>query len=149
MVIRDTYRRLAVAENRSTVRKTARRTSVSITEDVQATLQYGKDVVVATARGGLNAIPAKGSRLQCSPRTVALGAGVGAALGVCGVAITERRKSPLALLAGGLIGGALAAGIVMAWEHRTLAGQILEGCVDGSRPVRDAHWLADNPIDYA
>ena len=122
---------------------------MSIADEVQSSLRYGKEVFVAAARGGLNALPGKGSRLHATPRALGVGVGVGAALGVCCVAITQRRKSPIALLAGGLIGGAVAAAFVMAWEHRTLAEQFMDGCVEGARPVRDAHWLADNPIDYA
>jgi hypothetical protein len=122
---------------------------VSIANDVESTLRYGKEVVAAAARGGIDALPEKGSRLQSTPLSLGAGAGVGAALGVACVAITQRRKSPLAMVAGGLIGSIIGAGLVMAWEHRNLAGDILDGAVEGSRPIRDAHWLADNPIDYA
>ncbi len=125
------------------------RKSVSITQDIQSTLQYGKDVVYAAARGGLDALPEKGERLEIDARSMGIGAGVGAAVGVCCVAMTQRRKSPWTMLLGGVIGATIAASFVMAWQNRSLAERVVRGGIEGSRPVRDARWLENNPIDYA
>lgn len=122
---------------------------MTIAEDIQCTLQYGKELLTAAARGGLDALAQNGSPLEAEPCAISVGAAVGAALGMGGVALTRRRKSPLALLAGGVVGAAVAAGFVMAWQQRKLAGCVVRGGIEGSRPVRDAHWLAQNPIDYA
>lgn len=104
--------------------------------------------MMAATRGGLDALP-ETSQIEADPRSIAVGAGVGAAVGMACVAMTRRRKSPWALLVGGLMGATVAAGLVMAWKNRSLAEDVWRGVDEGSRPVRDARWLEKNPIDYA
>jgi hypothetical protein len=74
----------------------------------------------------------------------AIGAGIGAA-----TAALDRRRSPFDLAAKSLIGGAVGLGCGLAWTSRVYAITAVRGAFREVNTVRDARWLAKNPIDYA
>ena len=48
-----------------------------------------------------------------------------------------------------VLGGIIGVGTNVALSTRQLTGEIVHGAVQNTKTVRDAHWLAKHPIDYA
>ena len=74
---------------------------------------------------------------------------LGACIGVLGSCPGARRKPITRTLAFGLLGGAIGLSIALAWESRWLTASAAGGALKGMGRVRDEHWLAKHPIDYA
>lgn len=49
----------------------------------------------------------------------------------------------------GILGAVIGFGTNVALSTRPLTGEIVHGAVRNINTVRDAHWLARHPIDYA
>lgn len=60
-----------------------------------------------------------------------------------------KRKTSSAMALGGLLGGVLGCGAAVAWASRDLMAAASRGSARRVQAVRDAHWLAANPIDFA
>ena len=52
-------------------------------------------------------------------------------------------------IARGLLGGVIGLGAGIAWQTRRLAASVARGALGSMGKVRDEHWLARHPIDYA
>jgi hypothetical protein len=75
----------------------------------------------------------------------AMGAFVGLLAGHCG----SKRHSVRNAAVFGLLGAAIGFGTNMALSTRYVTEETVRGAVKNINTVRDAHWLAKNPIDYA
>ena len=60
-----------------------------------------------------------------------------------------KRKAPSAMALGGLLGGVVGCGAALAWASRGWMAPATRGAARRVNAVRDAHWLAANPINYA
>ncbi|MGA8489625.1 MAG: hypothetical protein WB711_04335 [Terriglobales bacterium] len=60
-----------------------------------------------------------------------------------------RSKSIVRALAFGLLGGAIGLAAGIAWESRSLTASAASGALKSIGKIRDEHWLAKHPIDYA
>ncbi len=76
-------------------------------------------------------------------------AALGAYLGVLGSYPGSRQKSVGRALVFGLLGGAIGLGAGFAWESRRLTASAAGGALRNIGKVRDEHWWAKHPIDYA
>lgn len=87
--------------------------------------------------------------LSESVRSALRPAALGACLGVLSSYPGSRQKSLGKVLAFGLLGGAIGFGAGVVWESRRLVASAANGAVRNIGKVRDEHWLAKHPIDYA
>ncbi len=119
---------------------------------LKSEMEYAADLIEAGVEGIVSAWKAGGQRQLASARKTAVVASTvaGAALGVLGGCLNTRRR-PIAYRAalGGLAGTAVGLGIGMAWESRKFTRGAARGAMQKVNAVRDAHWLAANPIAYA
>src|SRR4051812_43084135 len=76
-------------------------------------------------------------------------AAMGAAIGIVGSRLTGSRRGKSATAMAGLAGGAVASAVLMAWTSRRFARAATTKAIRSVNAVRDQHWLAANPIDYA
>jgi hypothetical protein len=74
---------------------------------------------------------------------------LGACVGVLGSYPGSRNKSIIRKFVYGLLGGAIGFGAGLAWESRDLTASAAGGALEKIGKVRDEHWLANHPIDYA
>jgi hypothetical protein len=74
---------------------------------------------------------------------------LGACAGVLGSYPGSQKKSIIRTLVYGLLGGAIGFGAGLAWESRDLTASAAGGALEKIGRVRDEHWLANHPIDYA
>jgi hypothetical protein len=116
---------------------------------------YGRrllDSGIAGARSGQEAF-LKGQPLTPllseSVRSALVPAVVGACIGVLSSYTAYRQKSMTRALAVGLLGGAACLGAGLIWENRCLTASVAESALRSIGKVRDEHWLAKHPIDYA
>lgn len=101
---------------------------------------YLRDLVAAGFKGVASAQPA--DRLGWAPAVIGSAAG---ALGGGIIAKAQRRS----FVAAGLLGTVVGGGAAWLWSARSA---IRPACRQSARlmvEVRDAHWLASHPIDYA
>lgn len=84
-----------------------------------------------------------------SVRSALKPAALGACIGVLGSYAGYRQKSITRTLACGLLGGAIGLGAGLAWESRCLTASVAGSALRNIGRVRDEHWLARHPIDYA
>jgi len=87
--------------------------------------------------------------LSESVRSALKPAALGACIGVLGSCPGCREKSVTRTLVFGLLGGAIGLGAGVAWESRRLTASVAGSAVRNIGRVRDEHWLAKHPIDYA
>ncbi len=87
--------------------------------------------------------------LSESVRRALAPAALGACLGVLSSYPGGRQKFVGRALALGLLGGAIGFGAGVAWENRCLGASVASGAWKNIGRVRDEHWLAKHPIDYA
>ena len=87
--------------------------------------------------------------LNDSVRSACVPAVLGACIGVLGSYSPYRQKSITRTLAFGLLGGAAGLGACLVWENRRLTASVAENALRSIGKVRDEHWLAKHPIDYA
>lgn len=74
---------------------------------------------------------------------------VGACIGVLSSYTAYRQRSITRALGFGVLGGAACLGAGIVWENRRLTASVAESAVRSIGKVRDEHWLAKHPIDYA
>jgi hypothetical protein len=74
---------------------------------------------------------------------------VGGCVGALCASSAESRKSSARTLEYALVGVALGLAVGFAWESRQLARSIARAAAKNVNRVRDEHWFAKNPIDYA
>jgi hypothetical protein len=87
--------------------------------------------------------------LSESVRSALKPAVLGACLGVLGSYPASREKSVSRTLACGLLGGVIGFGAGVVWESRRLSASVACGALKNIGKVRDEHWFAKHPIDYA
>ena len=73
---------------------------------------------------------------------------IGAFLGALSTYSGNQRR-PSKTLALGLLGCAIGFGAAFAWESRRLGVSVARAAWKKIGDARDAHWLEENPIDYA
>ena len=74
---------------------------------------------------------------------------LGAATGLLRYYLPARRRRLAQTIACGLIGGAFGFLAGFGWKTRELTESMTRSAAKQMGTVRDQHWLADNPIDYA
>lgn len=74
---------------------------------------------------------------------------LGACLGMLGSYPRNREQSLSKAFAFGLLGSAIGFGAGVIWESRHLTASAACSALRNIHRVRDEHWLARHPIDYA
>jgi len=73
-----------------------------------------------------------------------------ATLGACaGLLLPNRRNGMAKVIACGLVGGAFGFLVGFGWRTRELTESMTRLAAKQVGDVRDRHWLANHPIDYA
>jgi hypothetical protein len=122
---------------------------------LKSQLQYGHDLIHSAVEGARSAeehactTEPVGVLLTRSARASLPWAAIGASLGLLAVYSARKQKSIRMQLLFGLLGAALGFGTKAALSTRWLTGEMVHGAVQSVNSVRDAHWLAEHPIDYA
>jgi hypothetical protein len=78
-----------------------------------------------------------------------LGAALGASIGVLAVYSARKHESIRNQVLFGILGAVIGLGTNITLSTRQLTGEMVHGAVRNINTVRDAHWLAKHPIDYA
>jgi hypothetical protein len=121
----------------------------------KSSADYGKELLhsgIEGARSGREAFLNGESLtplLSESVRNALKPAVLGACLGVLGSRPGSREKSVGRTLVYGLLGGVIGFGAAVVWESRCLTASVAGGALENIGRVRDEHWLATHPIDYA
>ena len=68
---------------------------------------------------------------------------------ITSAAARGKRRSASSVVIGGLLGSVVGWGAGVAWKSRHFAGAATTKAMRSIHAVRDAHWLEQNPIDYA
>jgi len=116
-------------------------------------LEYGHELIHSAVEGGRSAgghTPATepvGAVLARSVRASLPWAAVGASVGLLYGA--RKHESIRNQVLFGVVGGIIGFGTNVALSTRPLTSEIVHGAVRNMNAVRDAHWLARHPIDYA
>jgi hypothetical protein len=108
---------------------------------VQTRIAYCRDLVGAAFDGILSVRP-----LDAAPWTPAA---IGAAVGALGAGLFTRRRARSSVATGSLLGTIVGCGAAVAWASRASLIPALRIAGRRVHTVRDAHWLAQHPIDYA
>ena len=87
--------------------------------------------------------------LSESVRSALKPAALGACIGVLSSCPGYRQKSITRTLTYGLLGGAIGLGAGLIWKSRRLTASVAGNALRNIGKVRDEHWLAKHPIDYA
>lgn len=74
---------------------------------------------------------------------------LGACIGLFSCYSANHKKSLSRALTFGLLGSAIGLGAGLAWESRRLAASVAASALRSIEKVREEHWLAKHPIDYA
>lgn len=128
---------------------------MALREWSKSSANYGRRLIssgIEGARSGrkafLNGEPLK-PFINESVRRALVPAALGACLGALGGYPGDRHPSIGRALARSLLGGAvgLSAGVV--WESRHLTASAAGAAFKSIDRIRDEHWLAKHPIDYA
>ncbi len=123
---------------------------------IKSEVGYGEELVRSAIAGGrcardkaLGPEPA-GAALARSLRNALPWLTVGASIGFLGLCWRGKRRSPPAIAVFGLLLGAVAGfGTSMTVSTWHITEETVRGAMKNVNTVRDAHWLANNPIDYA
>lgn len=75
-------------------------------------------------------------------------AAAGAVAGAVGARLTGKRK-PLPIALGGMAGSLVGLGAAAVWTSRCFTASATRSAFRCVNAARDAHWLKENPIDYA
>jgi hypothetical protein len=122
---------------------------------LKSELEYGRDLIHSAVEGarsaGEHALATKpvGAVLARSARASLPWAAIGASVGLLAVYPARRHESIRNGLLFGLLGAVIGFGTNVALSTRPLTGEIVHAAVRNINTVRDAHWLAKHPIDYA
>ena len=120
---------------------------------LKSRLHYGHDLIHSAAEGarwaGDHALATEpvGAVLAWSARASLPWAAVGASVGLLYGA--RKHESIRHQVLFGVVGGIIGFGTNVALSTRPLTSEIVHGAVRNMNAVRDAHWLARHPIDYA
>lgn len=122
---------------------------------IKSSLTYGRDLFQSGWEGARSTGEASlagaslGSVLLRSARTSWAPAAVGAALGALTVSLGRKRRlaSPVVVISG-VVGAVIGLATGMGWGTRHIARDIARGAGRNMGEIRDAHWLARNPINY-
>jgi len=122
---------------------------------LKSQLEYGNDLIHSAVEGARSAeehartTKPVGALLTRSARASLPWAVIGACVGLLAVHSVRKHQSIRNQLLFGLAGAALGFGTKAALSTRQLTGEMVHGAVRSVNSVRDAHWLAKHPIDYA
>ncbi len=122
---------------------------------LKSEVKYGRDLMhsaVEGARTGREQALASGRVSDVLTRSAHMSAAagaLGASLGLIAVYLGMKRKSLRSALGFGLVGAVVGFSSSMAFCTRELTSGMAHGALAKMNTVRDAHWLAKHPIDYA
>jgi hypothetical protein len=122
---------------------------------LKSELEYGRDLIHSAVQGarsaGEHALATEpvGTVLAQSARASLPWAGIGASVGLLAVYSARKHESIRNQVLFGVLGAVIGFGTNVALSTRQLTGEIVHGAVQNIKTVRDAHWLAKHPIDYA
>ena len=119
------------------------RDSVSQTRDFIGSTVEGTNSALRAAAP--DAVPALSRAVRRSWGAAA----VGACVGVAGGILSDDRKPSRGAVVGGFLGAAVGFSAAMAWNARTVISAIAGSAARNTGQLRDQHWLARHPIDYA
>jgi hypothetical protein len=124
-------------------------------EWLKSEVEYGRSLMHSAVEG---ARKGRDQALACQPvsevltrsarKSAACGA-LGASLGVIAVYMSVKHKPVRYAVGFGLLGAVIGFGGSMALSTRELTSGMARGAFTKMNTVRDAHWLARHPIDYA
>ncbi|MGH7867129.1 MAG: hypothetical protein ACREP9_05695 [Candidatus Dormibacteraceae bacterium] len=98
---------------------------------------------------GISSVPRETGMQSALMRPAWAPLAIGAILGASTVSLNRNRRSTHHVALGGLIGCALGMGCDVVWRLRRPMEDLARNAVQRINSVRDAHWLEQNPIDYA
>lgn len=117
---------------------------------LKSEVEYGGELVRCAVAGARTAGEPVGAVLARSARASWPWLTVGASIGLLASCLGNRRKSRAgAAVCGVLLGAAVGFSANVAFSTRQLAEDSVRGAMRNINGVRDAHWLAKHPIDYA
>jgi len=111
---------------------------------LQSNVAYAREL----ARAGWDGIASAHRAAPRFNRLLWTPAVIGGALGALSTRLSGKRKSA-SVAAGGLVGSIVGCGAALAWASRGSLVPAARNAAQRVNAVRDAHWLATNPIDYA
>jgi len=115
----------------------------------RALVSSGVEGARVGARTALEGAPAAALVLH-SIRESGMPALIGAYIGALGASLgTRRRRAYGVVLISTMLGAAIGFTTGLAWGTRHLTGGMARRARKNIDAVRDAHWLAKHPIDYA
>ena len=120
---------------------------------LKSQLEYGHDLMHSAVEGARSAgehalaTESVGTVLARSARASLPWAAIGASVGLLYSA--RKHESIRNQVLCGVLGGIIGFGTNVALSTRPLTSEIVHGAVRNINTVRDAHWLARHPIDYA
>jgi hypothetical protein len=120
---------------------------------LKSQLEYGHDLIHSAVEGARSAgeramaTEPVGGVLARSAQASLPWAAVGASL--LGVYSATRHRTIRNQILFCVVGAVVGFGTNLAFSTRQLTGEIVHGAVRNINTVRDAHWLAKHPIDYA
>jgi hypothetical protein len=122
---------------------------------LKSELEYGRDLVNSAVEGARSAweralaTEPVGTVLAQSARASLPWAAMGASVGLLAVYSARKHRSIRNQVLFGVLGAVIGFGTNVALGTWQLTGEIVHGAVRNINTVRDAHWLAKHPIDYA
>lgn len=108
-----------------------------------------RELIGSGVEGARGAVSAQRPELALAARNSWRAAIVGACIGVAGGIANDDRKPARGAILGGFLGAAVGLSFGMAWNTRAVISSVAEGALKNVAGVRDTHWLAKHPIDYA
>jgi hypothetical protein len=118
---------------------------------LKSELEYGHDLIDSAVKGarsaGEHVAEPVGTILARSARTSLPWVAVGAAIGLLYSA--RKHESIRSQVLFGVLGGIIGFGTNVTLSTRQLTGEVVHCAVRNISNLRDAHWLAKHPIDYA
>ena len=122
---------------------------------LKSQLEYGHDLMHSAVEGARSAgehalaTESVGTVLARSALASLPWAAIGASVGFLAVYSASKHESIRNQVLFGVLGAVIGFGTNVALSTRQLAGEVMHGAVRNINIVRDAHWLAKHPIDYA
>jgi hypothetical protein len=122
---------------------------------LKSELEYGRDLIHSAMQGarsaGEHALATEpvSTMLARSARASWPWAAVGASVGLLAVYPARKHESIRNGLLFGVLGAVIGFGTNVVLSTRPLTGEMVHGAVRNINTMRDAHWLAKHPIDYA
>jgi hypothetical protein len=110
-------------------------------QSLESRMTYCRDLVGAAFDGVASVWPPAAA--------ASMPVAIGAAAGALSAGLIAKRRSRSYGVAASLIGTLVGCGAAMAWSSRSAIVPALRLAGKRVNSVRDAHWLAANPIDYA